>query len=265
MTKDNPLPGMNPFLERFWPDVHTALIGYIRDHIAEQLPEGLKARSEEHVTLASGDDEGKGFRADVALVESWKQGIPPSWQPEPASTVGGVVATEPLYCITDEETERWIEITDPNGRVITIIEVLSPANKDSARDKYMAKRVSYLSAGVNVVEIDLLRGGYHVVGIPRLVLRDPDAPYITCVTRAANPARKEYYQTRLTEPLPSIRIPLRPQDGDAVLPLQQLVDRCYRMGGYWNEDFRHLPGPPLGEEDSAWLNEKLRAAGLAAS
>ncbi len=264
MTKDNPFPGMNPFLERFWPDVHTKLIAYIADAIAEQLPEGLKARSEEHVTLAADVEKSKGFRADVAVVESWKQGIPPSWQPE-QDAAGGVVATEPMYCITDEETERWIEIIDPHGRVITIIEVLSPVNKDSGRDKYAAKRQSYLGGGVNVVEIDLLRGGYHVVGVPQHVLRDPQAPYITCVTRAVNPARKEYYQTPLTATLPNIRIPLRPQDRDAILPLQQLVDRCYRMGGYWNEDHRQPPGPALSAADVEWVAERLRAVGLEAS
>lgn len=40
MTKDNPFPGMNLFLQAFWPDVHTKLIAYIADAIAEQLPRG---------------------------------------------------------------------------------------------------------------------------------------------------------------------------------------------------------------------------------
>lgn len=78
MTKDNPFPGMNPFLQAFWPDVHTALIGYIRDAITDQLPSGLKARSEETVLLAAQEEvPGKAYRADVAVLESWKQGIPP--------------------------------------------------------------------------------------------------------------------------------------------------------------------------------------------
>lgn len=260
MTKDNPFPGMNPFLERFWPDVHTALIGYIRDAIAEQLPPGLKARSEEHVTLAADGDE-KNARADVAVVESWKRGVPPQWQPE---TAGGLVAAEPVYCITDEETERWIEISDPNGKVITVIEVLSPVNKEHGRQKYRAKCQSYLSAGVNVVEIDLLRGGHYSVAVPQDMLRDKKAPYIVCVTRAANAARKEYYQTGLRDPLPNVRIPLRAEDHDAVLPLQSLVDRCYRMGGYWNESFTDVPGPALEPEEAAWVQERLKAVGKTA-
>ncbi len=213
MKPSNPFPGMNPFLEGFWSDVHTALIVYISEAIAECLPEGLKSRCAE-------------------------------------------------FCITDVETERWIEISDCNGRLVTVIEVLSPVNKDSGRDKYIAKRQSYLAGGVNVVEIDLLRAGYHVVGVPKDVLRDQNVSYITCVTRAANPARKEYYQTPLNSALPNIRIPLRQQDQDAVLPLQLLVDRCYRMGGYWNEDHQHLLGPALSVEDTAWVAEKVKAAGF---
>jgi hypothetical protein len=50
MTRDNPFPGMNPFLERHWADVHTRLIAYICDEIAGQLPSELNARAEEHVT-----------------------------------------------------------------------------------------------------------------------------------------------------------------------------------------------------------------------
>lgn len=254
---------MNPFLERFWPDVHTALIGYIRDAIAEQLPSGLKARSEEQVTLAEGDEKPKGFRADVAVVDSWKQGIAPSWQPQPEGPA--IVAAEPEYCTVeevDEVTERWVEILDPNGKVITVIEVLSPMNKGAGRGNYQAKCQNYLQGGVNVVEIDLLRGGYHAVAVP-FDLRDKKAPYIVCVSRSARPHLKEFYQTRLNAALPNVRIPLRIEDQDVVLPLQPLVDRCYRMGGYWNESHSHLPNPPLDNDDTAWVQERLKAAGLA--
>jgi len=42
----NPFPGMNPFLEHRWSDVHTRLIGYIGDELARGgLPQGLRART----------------------------------------------------------------------------------------------------------------------------------------------------------------------------------------------------------------------------
>lgn len=262
MNKDNPFPGLNPFLERFWPDVHTMLIGYIRDAVADGLPPGLKARSEEQVTLAE-DADGKGARVDVAVVESWKQGIAPRWQPA-QEAAGAVTATEPAYALVNEEVERWIEILDPHGRVVTVIEILSPVNKSDGWRRYTAKRQSYIAGGVNVVEIDLLRGGCHTVAVPTGFLKQPpSARTLVCVTRALNPARKEVYETPLRQTLPNVSIPLRPGDQDVVLALQPLLDRCYRMGAYYLEDHRHVPGPPLEEEDQAWVDGRLRAAGLA--
>ena len=59
---------MNPFLEGSWPDVHTALIGFIRETLAEQLPPDLSARAEEEVSVGSEDDElSATYRADVAV------------------------------------------------------------------------------------------------------------------------------------------------------------------------------------------------------
>ena len=262
MTKENPFPGMNPFLEAYWPDVHTRLIAYISDEISEQLPPGLKARTEERVALAEDQDKGKGYRADVAVVDAWRQGRPPVWQGQSEQTESGVIASEPMYCICDGETERWIEISDRHGRVITVIEVLSPDNKGTGRERYQAKRRTYLAGGVSVVEIDLLRAGSHTVNVPREQLRDATAPYITCVTRALNQASREYYQSRLDAVLPNVRIPLRPSDADAVLPLQPLLNRCYRMGGYWNESFTEVPGPPLTEDESAWVKSVLKPVEL---
>lgn len=243
---------MNPLLERFWSDVHANLIVYISDAIAEQLPSGLKARCNEAV------------EPGVTMTRSWEQGVAPSWQPQDQG-IPAVVAAEPEYCVVEEVeeiTERWVEILGPKGKVITVIEVLSPMNKSAGRSAYQAKCRSYIQGGVNVVEIDLLRGGYHAVAMPYAV-RDPKAPYIVCVSRAARPHQKEYYQTRLMAALPNVRIPLRAEDHDVVLPLQQLVDRCYRMGAYWSESHASLPNPPLDDEDAAWVAERLKPPGCA--
>lgn len=74
---------MNPFLERSWGDVHTLMIGYIRDDLARRgLPPGLRARAEESLTVEEIGDAPRRSRADVALVESWRQGVAPAWTPE---------------------------------------------------------------------------------------------------------------------------------------------------------------------------------------
>ncbi len=50
-------------------------------------------------------------------------------------------------------------------RVVTVIEVLSPANKTRHRDRYIANRDAILSSDSHLVEIDLLRGDLYEFGL----------------------------------------------------------------------------------------------------
>ena len=43
MAIKSPFPGMNPYLEQHWRDVHARLITYASDAIQAQLPPGLRA------------------------------------------------------------------------------------------------------------------------------------------------------------------------------------------------------------------------------
>ena len=73
MQTTNPFPGMNPFLEGSWPDVHTTLIGFIREGMSEELPPDLSARAEEEVIVGHESDEPlTRYRADVAVSEVWR-------------------------------------------------------------------------------------------------------------------------------------------------------------------------------------------------
>jgi hypothetical protein len=249
-------------LEQHWPDVHTKLIAYIADELAAELPADLLARTEERVTLLDPVGGEAALRADVAGVDSWKKGVVPQWQPG-AETHGGVIHDEPQIVIVEELTERWVEILDKNGRLITVIEVLSPANKSNGRAAYQARRNACIHAGVNLVEIDLLRAGGHVVAAPMQRVRRPAGVcYLVCVTRSVDPTRRELHVMPLRRPLATIRVPLREEDADILLPLQPLVDRCYQMGRYWNADYSQLPGPALDPEDAAWVQPQVQAAGL---
>lgn len=73
--------------------------------------------------------------------------------PETAPTLG-----EPIRVFREEAVERWLEIREASGRLITAIELLSPGNKrDFCRDDYLRKRRGFIGASVNLVEIDLVR------------------------------------------------------------------------------------------------------------
>lgn len=259
----NPFPGMNPFLQEHWSDVHTKLISYIGDALSDELPADLSARTEEHVAVAGGN-EPHGYRADVAVVEPWRQGFPPLWAPEGKETAAVTVA-EPLVFLEEPPVERLIEIRDAHGRLVTVIEVLSPANKrDDGWIAYRTRQREFLAAGVNLVEIDLIRGGTHAVAIARDHLNLPAGTcHLVCATRAIpGLLRHEVYLCPLRDSLPAIRVPLRPTDPDVPLALQPLIDRCYRSGRYWLTNHSRNPDPPLAEEDLQWVDERLRAAGL---
>ena len=122
ISTKNPFPGMNPYLESYWADVHTTLIGSIREALVPSLPADLNARTEERV-LVDDSDFPRSYRADVAVSETWKQGIAPAWSPEDQGKA--VTVAEPEYVHIEFLNERWIEIRTAHGKLVTAIEVLA--------------------------------------------------------------------------------------------------------------------------------------------
>lgn len=264
MQTTNPFPGMNAFLEGSWPDVHTSLIGLIREGMSEELPPDLSARAEEEVIVGHESDESlTHYRADVAGSEVWPLELPGVWQPESADAAA--VVAEPEIIVLDHPTHRWVEIRDLDGRLITVIEVLSPANKQGAgRAVYLQKQQDYLRGGANLVEIDLLRIGHPAFFDEDLKRLRPanGTRYLVTASRARRPQYREIYYCPLRERLPAVRVPLRPTDLDVPLDLQPLIDRIYRTGRYWQVSRREIPGPPLPVDDATWAEDCLRQVGL---
>lgn len=260
----NPFPGMNPFFEKEWGDVHHRLISYIIEALAGQLPADLNARAQEREVFLEGG-EGMDYIPDVSITrrdEPWKSGTAAPWQPAAGGASDQTLA-EPVIVYAEPETESWLEIREASGRLITVVEILSPTNKGRGSSEYMLKRRDYQRAEVNVVEIDLLRHGRHVMAVPlERVRKSASVTYLVCVTRAQSPHTHELYYCPLRQPLPSIRIPLRETDADVRLVIQPLIDRCYEVGRYWQTDFSRGLKQPLPDEEAAWVTEKLTAAGL---
>ncbi len=257
-SRDNPFPGMNPFLQAYWRDVHTRLVVAIADQLAEQLPEGLLARTEEHVSIA---ETGNSYRPDVAIVETY-----PPLRMQESAAAATIAFTEPIVVISEPETERWVEICEVDGRLVTVIEVLSPTNKsDEGWRLYKSKQRDFLTSGVSLVEIDFIRGGQHVVAVPMDAFKPPAGTYyLICVARqeAVPSWRRELYPCPLRQPLPTVRVPLRPGENDAALALQPMIDQIYRIGRYWMVAHGRELNPPLPPDEAAWVEERLQAAGL---
>src|SRR5262245_49912842 len=101
----SPFPGMDPYLEAHWRDIHAGLIIYARDALQGALPRGLRARVEESVLLET--PEGLGDHPlfpEVRVVE-----YAPRRQTE-AQPEAGVAVTEPLLVEVEPVTELFLEI-----------------------------------------------------------------------------------------------------------------------------------------------------------
>lgn len=261
----SPFPGMDPYLEARWSDVHAALCPAIRAALQPLLPAGLRARANEEVLLeASGGERLGRFEADAVVVEGKPRADPP--RPVGART-GGLVEPILVEKLRPLRVDRWVQIIDTtNGnQVVTAIKVLSPWNKRSGtlNRRYRRKLERYLDAGVNVVELDLLRSRRTRLEVTEAdVPPDRRAPYYACLHRAAAPGRWEVYPIPLRQPLPPIPVPLRPADADVMLELQPIISRIYDEGAHDDINYNEPPSPRLAADDAAWANELLGTAGL---
>jgi hypothetical protein len=261
----SPFPGMDPYLEEHWRDVHHSFLTYARDDLQEHLPGALRARLEERVFVEPDDGPGRGIYPDVRVIEYPSR----RGSPEPAAAAeSGVAVAESIVIRGESEptTEGYIEVIDvgSGNRVVTVIELLSVSNKfpGEGQEKYLQKQREYRRGGVSLVEIDLLRSGQRVLAVPRnRVPQNFRSTYQVCVTRGWRPSEWEVYRVPLQTALPKIKIPLRQTDAEVTLDLQSLIARCYRNGRYDDIDYHLEPNPPLEAADAAWSNEWLKTEG----
>lgn len=249
----SPFPGMDPYLEPHWPGLHTQLAALATSELNSLLPNDLVARPEERLSIEFAEDPIRTVAADVIVYE-----------PEGTDLAeGGVAISAPYKLVIEAEptTERFIRIIRADdGRLITVIEFISPANKSgSGLEQYLKKRDEVLSGGVHVVEIDLVRrGNWRTLMRPHVCPADAVAPYR--VTIRVGGRRSAYlYPITLRHPLPSISIPLRPGDAEVKLPLQPLLDEAYRSGRYGRTlNYDSHPDPPLDADDAAWVQALIK-------
>lgn len=259
----SPFPGMDPYLERRWQDVHHRICTYACDQLQEQLGGELVARLGERRVVESLFDESRSIYPDVRVVE---HGVRDVAMATATATFAATLA-EPVVVevSSDAEPQGFIEIIEPDSaRLVTAIEFISPSNKLSSdgRKQYEAKQHELNAARVNLVEIDLIRAGRPCFMIPGVQFPPAArATYMACVFRGYRPEKFELYSMPLRRRLPAIRIPLREGDQDIALDIQQLIDQSYRNGRHDLTDYRQPCIPPLEGEDAAWADELLRAAG----
>src|SRR5438128_12252922 len=94
----SPFPGMDPWMERTWRDVHSRLIIYIADHLQSQLPEPLVARAEEDVSVDIEEERPYLARPDVEVAEAG-----------PGAGLGGVATLAPPVSVPEPLLVRVAE------------------------------------------------------------------------------------------------------------------------------------------------------------
>lgn len=223
----SPFPGMDPYLEvrGRWPNVHASLISSIREDLREVIRPKYVAHIQERIQLTNIQ---QGYYPDVLLLKQ---------PPTPFSTSATRVADEPqTFALIDESYHvPYIEIISvESGEVVTVIELLSPANKSGkGRVDYIEKQEELLETNVNLVEIDLLGYGRNTVLARRISTIKPDNwRYIISISRANQRRKLQCYAMSIEQRLPRCLIPLREPDPDVVLDLPSAFNKAYTVGDY---------------------------------
>jgi hypothetical protein len=239
-------------------DFHTAWIGEIRTALnANLLPKGYYALAEQHT--------GHGI-ADILALHADPQPLPKPLPPPPMPEGGGLLVAEAPPRVrhrqrveqASAERRRSLAIRHVSGhRLIALLEIVSPANKDRARqvDDFAYKAVDALTIGVHLLLIDLFPPGPHDPGGMHAAIRQrlekADAPYddvppdepLTLAAYEAVPPRTEIYIENLKagRPLPDMPLFLRP-DRYINVPLETTYQAAYRgMPSFWREVLEGRP------------------------
>jgi hypothetical protein len=225
---------------------HTSWVARIQDALNEGLlPKGYYALAEQHV--------GRQIADALTLHAQPMPAAPP--QPLPPATGGTAVAEAPPRARRRHTVEpaalarrRSLAIRHVSGhRLIALLEIVSPANKDRARHvaDFSAKAVDALDAGVHLLVVDLFPPGLHdphgMHGCILERLEESEGPYdvpmdepLTAAAYAAGTQVEIYVEHLAVGALvPDMPLFLRP-DRYVAAPLDPAYQAAYRgMPEFW--------------------------------
>ena len=263
----SPFPGMDPFIEspRFWSGFHSGLAYVIMSHLNQSIQPIYYANTTMSVTydvveISTGrHDDPQIVYPDVAV---WERGLA---RVDIAPTVATITPAPVESTIAYEVPVRLYSVeirVVETDELVTAIEILSPVNKrrgHTAYSDYLRKRRDLVRAGVNLLEIDLLRAGTR----PPLMKPVPRAPYYVTLSRRTRRPRVEVWPMQLADHLPVLPVPLLEPDPDVPLDMGTLVQTIYDSGPYAAAINYHDPlPPPLTDEESQFVQQCLQQAGL---
>ena len=261
----SPFPGMDPYLEEpgLWPDVHHELISEVRAELSRLLRPKYFVRVEERVYVTDENDPGLAILIPDVRVAYSPRYEARHYSPPDDGGLATEVEVEPVEVLDSsfpEIHEARLEVLDRADRqVVTVIEILSPSNKvlnSRGRDQYQKKRDEILDSPAHLVEIDLLRSGAPMRRDSKV------APHHYSVTVSRSDRRRSWiiWPIRLENRLPTIAIPLKGDDPDAPLNLQQVLNTSYERAAYDADiDYSQPPNPPLPADYLPWADKLIAA------
>jgi hypothetical protein len=253
----SPFPGMDPYLEapEFWAEVHNRLIVAIADELAPKLRPRYRVAIEQRIYLSSAN-ESQLIVPDVTVTNR----SPSKLFPATATLSSPVVKPVAISLELPEEVrETYLEVKEvATGRVVTIVELLSPKNKNKGEGRiaYERKRQQVLASAIHFVEIDLLRRG-ESFPLGQMAM---NAPYYVLVAKGDQRPQADLYPFTLRESLPSFPIPLDRDTTEPIVELQRIFDGVYDRAGFdLAIDYQKPPQPRLSDQDADWF-AAMRAA-----
>lgn len=238
---------MDPYLEHpaLWPDVHNSLIAALRDELAQAVAPRYYVALEQRAYLLTPDDIVLVGRPDLSMV-----GAPPRRDASPAPRQAAVLEVEPP--MTDELRENYLEIREvKTGRVITVLQLLSPTNKinPDGREQYLRKRGQILRSRTSLVEIDLLRAGEPMPVTGASLQSD----YRILVSHEWRRPRAELLAFGVRDEILAFPLPLQLGDDEPTVDLNTALHDLYRRARFdLRLDYAQPAVPPLPAEDAAW-------------
>ena len=219
----SPFPGMDPYLEAHWRDVHASLIIYASDALQGVLPGSLRARVEERVLLETPQGIGDHpLFPDVRVVEYHRK------RGTQARPEAGVVVRSLGLSIPEATLSPKLFWKSSTAKVAI---ASSPSSNSSARatnppartaSNTCASSAKSARSDANLVEIDLNRFGTHTLAFPLDHIKPQGrTAYMACVRRATRRGKAEVYPMPLWQRLPIMKIPLRPDDADVPLDFRR--------------------------------------------
>ena len=260
----SPFSGMDPYIEsqRNWSDFHADLGTEIRARLNAHIQPDYYATAVTYIAYDVIEIARKDSYTAVPDVGVWRAG-------NNGPTTSGVAVLDVV--IDPPQAQSQVTLEAPfrlsnvevrqagTDRLVTAIEILSPINKRTGREreKYLRKRRELFLSEVHVMEIDLLRGGQRSA----LETPPPPAPYYVTLGRANQRPTIDVWAIQLDTRLPVVPIPLLAPDPDIALDLGAVVRAVYERGAYATRlDYREpVPSPALDAKQLAWVDTLLTA------